>query len=229
MLSFASECPHLTTEASHRIIDIFKSFNHLTCKLILGAEAMKTAGLKSISAKHLGAAMQAISLEGEVLRIVETRLLFSLLPLHREILAPQFRCLGRDLASHHTQIVGKLVGIMEDRMLSNLRVLPTIAASWKDDDQEAQPSQFARTVCKQVELLKGALHEMLLPDELDAVFGSICEIYSDRLSQTFRGFDNTKQKFADLNAVWQCLRALPVSEEIKAAKLAKLEANSKED
>lgn len=44
----------LTTDAMSRVIEFLKSFNSRTCQVVLGAGAMKSAGLKNISAKHLG-------------------------------------------------------------------------------------------------------------------------------------------------------------------------------
>lgn len=45
----------LTTEAMSRTIEYLKAFNSRTCQVVLGAGAMRSAGLKNITAKHLGA------------------------------------------------------------------------------------------------------------------------------------------------------------------------------
>ena len=44
----------LTTDAMSRIIEFLKAFNSRTCQVVLGAGAMRSAGLKNITAKHLG-------------------------------------------------------------------------------------------------------------------------------------------------------------------------------
>ena len=46
--------PLLTTDTMSRIIELLKSFNSRTCQVVLGAGAMRSAGLKNITAKHLG-------------------------------------------------------------------------------------------------------------------------------------------------------------------------------
>lgn len=46
--------PLLTTDAVGRVIEFLKSFNSRTCQVVLGAGAMRSAGLKNITAKHLG-------------------------------------------------------------------------------------------------------------------------------------------------------------------------------
>ena len=47
----------LTTDAVGRIIEFLKAFNSRTCQVVLGAGAMRSAGLKNITAKHLGKAV----------------------------------------------------------------------------------------------------------------------------------------------------------------------------
>lgn len=49
----------LTTETMSRVIEFLKAFNSRTCQVVLGAGAMRSAGLKNITAKHLGTYMTA--------------------------------------------------------------------------------------------------------------------------------------------------------------------------
>ena len=44
----------LTTETMSRVIEFLKAFNSRTCQVVLGAGAMRSAGLRNITAKHLG-------------------------------------------------------------------------------------------------------------------------------------------------------------------------------
>lgn len=46
--------PLLTTDAMSRVVEFLKAFNSRTCQVVLGAGAMRSAGLKNITAKHLG-------------------------------------------------------------------------------------------------------------------------------------------------------------------------------
>jgi vacuolar protein sorting-associated protein 54 len=46
--------PMLTTDAMSKTIEFLKAFNSRTCQVVLGAGAMRSAGLKNITAKHLG-------------------------------------------------------------------------------------------------------------------------------------------------------------------------------
>lgn len=44
----------LTTDSVGRVMEFLKAFNSRTCQVVLGAGAMRSAGLKNITAKHLG-------------------------------------------------------------------------------------------------------------------------------------------------------------------------------
>lgn len=44
----------LTPDSVSRVIELLKAFNSRTCQVVLGAGAMRSAGLKNITAKHLG-------------------------------------------------------------------------------------------------------------------------------------------------------------------------------
>ncbi|KAJ9108830.1 hypothetical protein QFC21_000150 [Naganishia friedmannii] len=44
----------IVSDVMNRIVEYLKSFNSRTCQVVLGAGAMRSAGLKNITAKHLG-------------------------------------------------------------------------------------------------------------------------------------------------------------------------------
>ena len=45
----------LTIDTMSRVIEFLKAFNSRICQVVLGAGALRSAGLKNITAKHLGA------------------------------------------------------------------------------------------------------------------------------------------------------------------------------
>lgn len=53
-LKIIMNLPMLTTDTMSRIIEFLKAFNSRTCQVVLGAGAMRSAGLRVITAKHLG-------------------------------------------------------------------------------------------------------------------------------------------------------------------------------
>mmetsp|Transcript_2799 Transcript_2799/g.7344 ORF Transcript_2799/g.7344 Transcript_2799/m.7344 type:complete len:323 (-) Transcript_2799:1093-2061(-) len=262
LVAYSWKVPGLTTEVTHRTIELFKMYNAMSCDLILGAGAMATAGLKSISAKHLAAVAQAISFVKQALPLVEENLAGKLVPLHRNILVPQFRSLARDLDEHHKCIKKKLVKIMQDRLLANLRVLDSMAESWNDDSPSQnpnpqanletaetaetaaggangaaghgaerpeggepaglKPSQFARTVTKQVDVLKNVLCPLLLREDLESIFGGVASFYADKCLEAFAALPASRQLHCDARAIHDCLGDLP-KEHGAWESLAKLE------
>lgn len=60
----------------------------------------------------------------------------------------------QDLRIHRGEIHSKLVAIMRERLMANLKQLPSIAASWgQGAPGPKQPSQFAQNNAKQLRIL----------------------------------------------------------------------------
>lgn len=51
-------------EIAGRVLELLKFFNAQTCQLVLGAGALRTAGLRSISAKQLALSCQVCGIAG---------------------------------------------------------------------------------------------------------------------------------------------------------------------
>lgn len=62
----------LTTDSVSRVIELLKAFNSRTCQVVLGAGAMRSAGLKNITAKHLGTCRLYWCVEPVVLMVVHS-------------------------------------------------------------------------------------------------------------------------------------------------------------
>ena len=84
------------TDVAHRVIELFRLFNGKMCQLVLGAGAMHTAGLKSISVKHL-----AISCE-------QIDLLFLLLSVLRDFFSERVSCRKQLLLNNEFDRVQKV-------------------------------------------------------------------------------------------------------------------------
>jgi vacuolar protein sorting-associated protein 54 len=54
----------------------------------------------------------------------------------------------QDYKIHRDEIHTKLVQIMRERLLVNLRKLPQIVEDWNKEDSDSQPSAFAKSVTK---------------------------------------------------------------------------------
>ncbi|KAK0451106.1 Vps54-like protein-domain-containing protein [Armillaria borealis] len=112
----------LVTDTMSRVIEFLKAFNSRTCQVVLGAGAMRSAGLKNITAKHLALASQSLSI------------MIALIPYVREtfrrhlsskqaVMLVEFDKLKRDYQEHQNEIHAKLIAIMGERLSAHIKSL----------------------------------------------------------------------------------------------------------
>jgi vacuolar protein sorting-associated protein 54 len=174
--------PQLTTDVMSKIIEFLKQFNSRTCQVVLGAGAMRSAGLKNITAKHLALASQALSI------------MISLIPYIRECLRRHLRAkqavilvdfdkLRRDYQEHQYEIHAKLVAIMGDRLAVHCKTLQGI--EWEKEGDSAPPNAYMETLVKEA----GTLHKVLLKylpgTALEMVMMQVLSAINSRLADEY--------------------------------------------
>ncbi|KAH9747614.1 vacuolar protein sorting-associated protein 54 [Citrus sinensis] len=181
--------PALSSEVVHRVVEILKFFNTRTCQLVLGAGAMQVSGLKSITAKHLALASQVISFTYAI--IPGRQILFQKVPETRKpLLLSEIDRVAQDYKVHRDEIHTKLIQIMRERLLHHLRQLPQIVETWnRPDDGDAQPSQFARSLTKEVSYLQRILSRTLHEVDVHAIFRQVVIIFHSIISESFSHLD----------------------------------------
>ncbi|KIR70785.1 hypothetical protein CNBG_9448 [Cryptococcus deuterogattii R265] len=166
-----------------RVIEFLKSFNSRTCQVVLGAGAMRSAGLKNITAKHLALASQSLS--------VVVALMESLKGLGKRlmgerwgILEGEFGKLKRDYEEHQNEIHLKLVAIMADRLavhIGSLRQIDFNASS----TTPAGPHSYAEMLVKESSTLHKVLTKYLGHDEVEGVMKRVIGEIGRRLGEEF--------------------------------------------
>ncbi|KAJ7157013.1 Vps54-like protein-domain-containing protein [Mycena crocata] len=165
----------LTTDTMSRVIEFLKAFNSRTCQVVLGAGAMRSAGLKNITAKHLALASQSLSI------------MIALIPYVREtfrrhlsqkqaVMLVEFDKLKRDYQEHQNEIHAKLIAIMGDRLTTHIRTFQSV--DWNVPQKEVN-AYMAVLVRETV-----TLHKVLsrhLSDVMAQVFAAI----NHRLSEEY--------------------------------------------
>ncbi|KAJ3178270.1 hypothetical protein HDU85_005267 [Gaertneriomyces sp. JEL0708] len=183
--------PGLTTEVLNRIAEILKLFNSRTCQVILGAGAMRSAGLKNISAKHIALAAQVLGVVIAVMPHLKEKIKASL-PPKQQILLGDFDRLLRDYKDHQGELYGKLLSIMEDFCLSQCERLQNI--KW----DEPEPSQFNNEegasvymvdMVRQTATLHKVLNRYLPSDTMKSIMNNIFKLYNHRLGDKFKDVD----------------------------------------
>ncbi|KNZ79337.1 Vacuolar protein sorting-associated protein 54, partial [Termitomyces sp. J132] len=115
----------LTTEVMSRVVEFLKAFNSRTCQVVLGAGAMRSAGLKNITAKHLALASQSLSIMFELIPYVRETFRRHLSP-KQAVMLVEFDKLKRDYQEHQNEIHSKLIAIMGDRLNAHIRSLQAV-------------------------------------------------------------------------------------------------------
>ncbi|KAJ3176129.1 hypothetical protein HDU87_005506 [Geranomyces variabilis] len=172
--------PALTTDVLNRIAEALKLFNMRACQVILGAGAMRTAGLKNISAKHIALAAQAIGVFIAVIPHIKDRIQ-NYLPPKQHVLLGDFDRLLRDYKDHQSELYGKLTSIMEDFCMSQSDQLQAI--DWDNPDPEqlspAEPASRATLeIIKRTIVLHKVLTRYLPVDTMKSVMVGVFKAYN---------------------------------------------------
>ncbi|XP_049384613.1 vacuolar protein sorting-associated protein 54, chloroplastic-like isoform X1 [Solanum stenotomum] len=222
LVKMLSECiemnnslPGLSSEVVHRVVEILKLFNTRTCQLVLGAGAMQVSGLKSITSKHLALASQVISFTYTIIPELKRILLLKVPETRKGLLILEVDRVAQDYKVHRDEIHSKLVQIMRERLLVHLRGLPQIVESWnRPENTDTQPSQFARSITKEVGLLQRVLSRTLHELDVQAIFRQVVIIFHSQISEAFSHLDISsphakKRMYCDVQHILACIRSLP--------------------
>ncbi|KZV29371.1 vacuolar protein sorting-associated protein 54, chloroplastic [Dorcoceras hygrometricum] len=207
--------PSLSAEVVHRVAEILKFFNSRTAHLVLGANALQVSGLKSITARHLAMASQVISFTYAIIPEIWRILLLKVPDTYKGLLQLEIGRVATDYKNHRDEIHSKLVQIMRERLLLHLRSMPQIVESWnRSVDTELQPSQFARSLTKEVGQLLRTLSKHLLEEDVQAIFGQVVVILHSQISEVFSHLEiRTPQAKSrlhyDVQHILGCIRSLP--------------------
>ncbi|XP_021970883.1 vacuolar protein sorting-associated protein 54, chloroplastic isoform X2 [Helianthus annuus] len=207
--------PALSSEVIHRVLEMLKFFNTRTCQLVLGAGAMQVSGLKSITSKHLALASQVISFVHAIMPEIRKVLFLKVPEARKGLLLSEIGRVSQDYKVHRDEIHTKLVQIMRERLLVHLRGLPQIIETWsRVDETEIQPSQFAKSLTKEVGYLQRVLSRTLHEADVQEIFKEVTIIFDIQISDAFAHVDiSTPQAKARLNCEIQhilgCIKSLP--------------------
>ncbi|PKI49869.1 vacuolar protein sorting-associated protein 54, chloroplastic [Punica granatum] len=214
--------PALSSEVVLRVVEILKHFNTRTCQLVLGAHAMQVSGLKSITSKHLALASQVISFVHAIIPEIRHILFMKVPETRKALLLLEMDRVAQDYKVHQDEIHSKLVQIMRERLLVHLRGLQQIFQSWNNaGDNDAQPSQFARSLTKEVGFLQRVLSRTLHEADVQAIFRQVVSIFHSQISEAFTSalknsevstVESRKRLCKDTRHILSCIRSLPTGD-----------------
>ncbi|KAM0755447.1 hypothetical protein T439DRAFT_375809 [Meredithblackwellia eburnea MCA 4105] len=188
-LKVVMNCPLLTTDTMSKIVEYMKAFNSRTCQVVLGAGAMRSAGLKNITAKHLALASQALSIMIALIPYIRETLRRHFNP-KQAVMLIEFDKLKRDFQEHQNEIHAKLVAIMSDRLHIHCKTLEGV--NWEQAPpgrKEGAPSSYMEALVKEHLTLHKVLSRFLQSQTVDFIMGQVFSALNSRLAEEFGKID----------------------------------------
>ncbi|KAI0244876.1 hypothetical protein L0F63_000402 [Massospora cicadina] len=175
-LRCAVNLPTLAQEVASRMTVLLDHFNQLVCQAVLGAGAMRTAGLNRISARHISVAAQTLAMAQASLPYLSACL--ALCP--GKVLGSPLRRVGQDLGEHQSQLHAKLVAILADRAAIHLAKMGQV--DW-DLPAPGPVSQYMRDLVADVQSLHRIVGRYLRPKETQSVVTHVNREYAAALER----------------------------------------------
>ena len=186
-LDLASQLPSAALDISERLLQLLSAFNSKVHALILGAGALKSAGLKTITTTHLALCAQCIGFVLTQLPAIAVRLATPTPASSSTSLS----ALEAEFALHQRQLLLKLESIMNDlaeaafrKLVPALRAEPPTpaSASAPATAAEAEPDPTLKTLMTQTRSLNSSLSHILSQEQRRELFTHLCTSYCALLS-----------------------------------------------
>lgn len=172
----------LTTDTMSRIIEFLKAFNSRTCQVVLGAGAMRSAGLKNITAKHLALASQSLSIVIALIPYIRETFRRHLSP-KQAVMLVEFDKLKRDYQEHQNEIHAKLIAIMGDRITAHIKSLNAIR--WDVPPAKPGVNDYMELLVKETVTLHKVLSRYLAKAVVEYVMSEVFATINHRLSEEY--------------------------------------------
>ncbi|XP_017105711.2 vacuolar protein sorting-associated protein 54 [Drosophila bipectinata] len=160
----AHRLPLLASYHARNVVDLLRCFNSRSCQLIIGAGAMRVAGLKTITSTNLALVSRAL------------QLVLWLLPKLKEHFQAMsgYEAIERDYQGHIKEIENKIHGIVSERLAAQL------------DAWEARPpipSQTFRHISRHLVKLHEAIAGVLPEAQIHEIYGVVHRNFKDKLRE----------------------------------------------
>lgn len=160
----AHRLPLLASYHARNVVDLLRCFNSRSCQLIIGAGAMRVAGLKTITSTNLALVSRAL------------QLVLWLLPKLKEHFQAMsgYETIERDYQGHIKEIENKIHGIVSERLAAQL------------DAWEARPpipSQTFRHISRHLVKLHEAIAGVLPEAQIHEIYGVVHRNFKDKLRE----------------------------------------------
>lgn len=154
---------------SRNVVDLLRTFNSRSCQLIIGAGAMRVAGLKTITSTNLALVSRALQLVLWLLPKIKAH--FQSLDSNS---VTGFDSITKDFHGHIKEIENKIYGIVTERVSMQLE-------QW--DARPPIPSQSFRNISRHLVKLHEAIAPILPEQQIHAIYGVVHRNFKDKLRE----------------------------------------------
>ncbi|KAG9127531.1 hypothetical protein FRC07_012684 [Ceratobasidium sp. 392] len=193
-LRIITNLPLLTIDVMPKIIEFLKAFNSRTCQVVLGAGALRSAGLKNITARHLALASQSLTVMVTLIPYVRETFRRHLSP-KQAVMLIEFDKLKRDFQEHQNEIYAKLISIMGDRLAVHCKSLQDI--NWTVPSSKPPPNNYMEVLVKETATLHKVLTRYLSPHASELIMSQVFAAINHRLSEEYTKIELPNQAAKD--------------------------------
>ncbi|KAI8637379.1 Vps54-like protein-domain-containing protein [Parasitella parasitica] len=176
---------NMTLEIMQKLVELLKLFNSRVCQVILGAGAMRSAGLKNITAKHLALASQSLAI------------VIALIPKLKECISrhlslkqtnhlAEFDRIVNDYKDHQGEIHAKLVAIMDERFTAHIKAMQAI--QWDEENPQTGKNAniYMETLVTETVRLHKVLAKYLPVHDLKFIMSQVFQSFTSQLSEQIK-------------------------------------------
>ncbi|KAG7092659.1 hypothetical protein E1B28_008996 [Marasmius oreades] len=179
----------LTTDVMSRTMEFLKTFNSRVCQVVLGAGAMRSAGLKNITARHLALASQSLSIMIALIPYVR-EMFRRYLSQKQAVMLVEFDKVKRDYQVHQNEIHAKLIAIMGDRLSAHIKSLQAVDWSTPPKPSSTSPgsvvvNDYMELLVKETVTLHKVLSRYLSSGVVEDVMSQVFAAVNHRLSEEY--------------------------------------------
>uniref|UniRef100_A0A060T843 ARAD1C33418p n=1 Tax=Blastobotrys adeninivorans TaxID=409370 RepID=A0A060T843_BLAAD len=181
-LELAVILPHLSADIVRNLNVLIKTFNGTANDLILGTGAVRSAGLKHITAKHLALCHESLNAMNRLIPFMQ-----SCIKRHAansaSIEIDRLTENSQELGEHMNRIQSKLINLMSDRITGHCNSIKRI--DWSKEPAPEPCNKYMQDMVKEVGLLIKIVNNYLPKDIYLIIASKIFEIYKRKVLEEY--------------------------------------------
>ncbi|KAJ3323452.1 hypothetical protein HDV06_001729 [Boothiomyces sp. JEL0866] len=162
-------------------------FNSKVCQLILGAGAIRSAGLENITAKHITLGSQTLGLVMAMIPYIK-QALSELLNSRQLVLLNDFEKILRDYKDHQNELFVNLINTMSERSAIHVQTIAGI--NWDTPEEKDMTAEGISQPIYQLVTETATLHKLLskyLPlESTKMIMQNVFQTYNKKLEEEYK-------------------------------------------